>query len=693
MPAFETDASESWKQYGAYAPDPNGGFTHTFALPLSTKVTSGTVEVTGYAYASGSPTITINFWTQNPITYNIHTQSHSFSGPVNGFVSHTFTLNSDQRDDINVGQWGYIGLGGTRDYHPFAAGVSASSYMQVDSVYGSFTCDYSTTNVPVAPADVTFDADWMASGGFPMQRKWLTLYMECSGHPALLQSLLTDGSGNASWTIRDTITTYLDGHNQSTITPGKAIYGVIQGNAQCLDTGSYTCNTVNWYLPNGTFLPGEVCYPGLFESGGGSCSIVTNLAVKVRVGAYCDGRRHFILNGVSVDFIGLFGTETHTTDASGDVELTAQDFTTIYDVAYTGLPACGALSGYAAWTQPQHADVGILDGGTPGDASLSTWQQTASGNSFCGNYTYAVITALVCASCGTLSSTRLAADSFDNNISVVWADSSNRLKVSHHRHPVSSEALADSAQGWDAAITLESANASDVGLVYLQNNRVYLCYDLSGAKKYRTNDLIGYAASSADWSASGTPNPALSRHSCSGRAFSTAWRFRATGNSGAGDIKFSWCGDRTGADWNAEVTAVAGTARGPYCGGAYLGNKMGCLYTNDADNKIYWIESTNRDTWGTPTDTTMTGTVASLLRDQKGVLVGLIWDSAGKKCRACRSRDRGATWEKDTSDISVLPSLDVPPVLVYVKHYIFAVYVVGDQPMFAYSIDSGVTWQ
>lgn len=286
------------------------------------------------------------------------------------------------------------------------------------------------------------------------------------------------------------------------------------------------------------------------------------------------------------------------------------------------------------------------------------------------------------------------ADVYAGLLAVAWVTGDGKLYTSVHRGP--QKVIGQSGGGWEEPQQVEAANASDCGIAYLPNGVLYLCYDLSGAKKYRTNAALG---SSGFWSAAGTPSPAVSRHSAVGRGQGQAFRFRALGAVGAsGSVDFSQCRDNRGAAWTSPVTAVTG-ARGPFCGGVWLGNGYGLLYTEHSTGKARWLKATDPANWpaGPGADTGMVGQMVGLTLTSAGVLIGLLWDWDGttgnKRFRACRSRDRGATWEKDSADIPALPALDTPPAVVSLEQTAYAVYVVNNTPQFAASIDSGVSWQ
>jgi len=318
----------------------------------------------------------------------------------------------------------------------------------------------------------------------------------------------------------------------------------------------------------------------------------------------------------------------------------------------------------------------------------------------CGDHWWEGGGMIVCTTCGgNMPSMRLNVDSHDptGQIAVAWINDSGALKVAINPEPESCIELADGGAGWTNVVTLESANASDVGLVFLPDSRLYVCYDLSGSKKYRTTDRLGHGAA-GNWSAAATPSPALSRHSDQGRAQAQAFRFRATGGTpnawqGSGDIKISFCRQNTGAEWTSEVTVVSGS-RGLFCGGSWIGQGYGVLYTKESDGLVYWITADNPDSWsGSGTQiAAITYMPVSLARHSAGPLVALCWDAtSSKKTRAAISNDRGTTWT-ETADIDAIPPLTQPPMIVCIFGVFYAVWVANDQPMCAYSVDGGATW-
>jgi len=291
---------------------------------------------------------------------------------------------------------------------------------------------------------------------------------------------------------------------------------------------------------------------------------------------------------------------------------------------------------------------------------------------------------------GPNAQTRRNADTFLSHIAYAWisgTSATGALKQAIIRNAVLGSGA---TAAWESVETIEASNGSDLGLTYLPNGRLYLCYDLSGSKKYRTNDSFG---TNGEWSASATPSPAVSRHSATGRGQNQSFRFRALTDSSAGDIEFSQCRDSQGVTWTSPVTAVASVAVGPWCGGVYILDGYGLLYTKQTNSHIYWTDTVDPDTWtGVGTDTGKIGHVIGATRLSSGVIVAATWDSGTKMTRSLRSRDLGDTWEMDSSDIGVIPALDTPPALVSIEHYAFLVFQINDIPMFAMSVDGGETW-
>ncbi len=422
---------------------------------------------------------------------------------------------------------------------------------------------------------------------------------------------------------------------------------------------------------------------------------VSGYAPTIHAVGYCSGGSLKNLNGVTLLVTGVYGSESVTTDANGLAALSMVDPNVITQIRATGgIPDCASLGSYPDFTQPAGTELLVNPAVfNPSGAAFNPAPFDAI-SPVCGTGLI-THTFLYCRCTGSVNHTDLQADSVGSMIAVAWTDSGGALRVSANRQP--QRDIGSASQHWDTATTPETAGASDLGLVFLPNRSLYFCYDLAGSKTYRLNKKYG-TASAADWSAAATPAPAVARHSSSGRGQRQSWRFRALGDWGppltAGSIEFSQCRDNHGAVWTAPVTAVTG-ALGPTCGGVWLGNRYGLLYTAASDGHVYWLAATDPTSWpaGSGTDTGMTDQVASVAINMAGILVALLWDTSGQTCRAARSRDRGRTWEADTTVIAAIPALARPPVLVASGSHFYAVYVVDNTPQFAASRDGGLIWR
>ena len=294
---------------------------------------------------------------------------------------------------------------------------------------------------------------------------------------------------------------------------------------------------------------------------------------------------------------------------------------------------------------------------------------------------------------------RLQADCYRDVLAVAWI-SSGVLKTACHRAPTRS--IGSATQNWEAAQTLETANADDIGMIFLPNESLYLCYLLSGVAKYRLNQSFG---ANGAWGAALSPLPVVARHSASGRGQEQAFRFRALGTQTTnGVLEFSQCRDNRGVEWTAP-TAVTMQAQGPYCGGVWLENGYGCLYslaTNvvgvGAAGDLMWTESTDGGvTWSAPVFTGYTGQCNGIVRTHQGILVAVVQlltpETGGLYgTRFLQSRNGGKGWSSDFAYGYAVPGLPRPPFLAAMEDAVFVVWVTGDQPQFLASLDGGVSW-
>lgn len=281
------------------------------------------------------------------------------------------------------------------------------------------------------------------------------------------------------------------------------------------------------------------------------------------------------------------------------------------------------------------------------------------------------------------------ADTFDNHIAFAWVSGggvAGPLKYSVCRNAV----LGNSSASWEPTETIEPGTCSALGIAYLPNGRLYLSYTLSGSPLFRTNDSLGQTG---QWSTTSMPDPPVTNHSSVGRGQQQSFRFRALTDSAPGDIEFSQCRDATGTKWTTPVTAISAVALGPWCGGVYVGEGYGCIYTKQVNNHIYYADTADPENWvGVGDDTGKIGRVVGATRVSQGVIIGVVWDSTSKKTRCLRSRDLGNTWEIDGSNITGIPDLDTPPCIVSIQSLAFLLWQVSDAPAFLISSDGGSTW-
>ena len=345
-------------------------------------------------------------------------------------------------------------------------------------------------------------------------------------------------------------------------------------------------------------------------------------------------------------------------------------------------PAGWSLSGSAL------TSLGSLPRITP--TSIPDWHLYCP----CSNQ---VIALVLSSDCEGAAGITVNADTYHERfLSLVWINSAGALKVATHNSPQGF--IGNGADGWNAVHNVESANAADIGLAYLENGRLYLTYALSGTPKFRTANKVTPAQAS-DWSATATPDPSVARHSDQGRGQGQAFRARslaagANAYSGSGNIEFSQCRQNTGEHWTAPVSAVAG-ARGLYCGCVFISDGYGLLYKRDSDAGVYFKTTQNPSIWGAGQGTLISALSwqpVGLVRLPSGRLVALLWDGGSSNlCKAAYSNDRGVTWTQ-SGTIAALPAMTTPPALVNCGHTVFAVFATGDTPRFVGSLDGGQTW-
>jgi hypothetical protein len=283
----------------------------------------------------------------------------------------------------------------------------------------------------------------------------------------------------------------------------------------------------------------------------------------------------------------------------------------------------------------------------------------------------------------------MSVDTMNGVLNVAWVSASwpGPLKTRTHAAPLAY--LGNSANGWLPKLTIEAGNhAYACGLAYLPNARLYLNYNLEGENKARVNDTMDTGVL-ADWS---DPASADADHiSAAGRGQMQTWRLLAGAQSSAGGIAFSQCADNRGDNWSAPVAAIGATAQGPTCGGCWLGNQYGLLYTVFTGGKVRFLLAPNPVSWpaGPGIDTTFTGAVCGLAQHPSGRLVGLVQNLGTGAVRAIWSNDKGAVWQQSAA-LGITPT--IPPQIVCIGDVFLAVYMSGDDPRFLASLDGGETW-
>lgn len=290
---------------------------------------------------------------------------------------------------------------------------------------------------------------------------------------------------------------------------------------------------------------------------------------------------------------------------------------------------------------------------------------------------------------------RLAADTLGGVLAVAWI-SSGALKTAVHRSPA--RQIGSSTAGWEATDVVEATDADQIAMTFLPNESLYLTYYLSGVAKYRLNKSFG---ANGKWLAAASPNPVVGGPGACGRGQEQAFRFQAQGSFTAnGAIAFSQCRDNRGAEWTAPVV-VTPNAAGPYCGGIFVENLHGCLFTpatsvsgSVAAGSLYWTQSTDGGaTWSAPVFTGFGGGILcnGIVRTRQGVLVAVVWDPTAHTTAFLVSRNGGQGWQSVTRSTPV-PALTIPPVLAAIGDLVFVIWVTGEQPQFLCSQDSGITF-
>lgn len=289
--------------------------------------------------------------------------------------------------------------------------------------------------------------------------------------------------------------------------------------------------------------------------------------------------------------------------------------------------------------------------------------------------------------CTGVTNGNFMADGIEGVLTIAWCNSSSALKLARHLNP--SANIGSGSTGWETTQVFTGETAENVSCVYLQDKKLYLTWLQPSAPTFIKSKLNSAFGITGAWSTtSSSTGPATPESPMSvGRAPHITYRFTA---KVAGGIKM-----------DKDVTSIptflgggtpSGVSNNTYVGGAWVEDKYICVYNGTTN--IQLVSSTDGITWGTAT--TLSGLTDKLVflvnsLDSK-VLVGLTYNSGTQKCRTIRSYDKGITWEQDTVDIGVIPSLSIPPVLVPMQEGVYACWIVSDTPNFVFTDDHGKTW-
>ena len=423
--------------------------------------------------------------------------------------------------------------------------------------------------------------------------------------------------------------------------------------------------------PNPEMLSGDFVCEFQTQPDGAGCAISTWITK--------DGKWYGVANAsyTLVDNCGT--TEVGTYDApSGENLFTHVDWPNLVSITLNSpLPSCVGDPNVASAPSPNP-----LSGNTPNYIYGTDFTPLIKDRC----YAYAFSPNVIIEDCSSSTAgAQVRADVFPgtNTLGVAWVNAAGALITAVHRSPLAF--VAKSSQGWETNQVLETAGASSVGYQFLRSGRAVVDYQLSGAGRYRTNDRQG-AGPAAAWSASAFK--ASVGAAAAGRSPYEDWRFVLSGAVWA----LSTSRDNQGVNWSGGTNAsIAET--GSSCGGAWTGTGYGLLYNRTSDGHAVYRSTAKPNDWSAAVeiDTGSSLTAAGMQKAASGSLVGLLYDAGTQRCRAIRSRNRGAAWEL-LPITTTIPKLAAPPALVVMGSALLAVWQTGDQAQFAVSVDEGQTW-
>ncbi len=292
------------------------------------------------------------------------------------------------------------------------------------------------------------------------------------------------------------------------------------------------------------------------------------------------------------------------------------------------------------------------------------------------------------------------------------------LKVRAHSGPQAF--IGNSTEGWGSVQVVEPwnnpappggfvAEIFTCGLIACKNDNLLLCYNINGfyaGETFRFSTSMGVLNEWRDGSGvdgfgpigqTGGATVSLigSCFSATGLGQEQTWIAVLNTFGAANDLQFLQDRGNGGLTWPVNVIPVPHTDAHPpqstLCGGAWLNNQYGLLYSEFSTNKVFYLSTTNPAVWpvGTQIDTMFTGRVCGMKAHPSGVLVGLLQDVGTLAVSVIISNDTGATWRQVTIE-ALFP---VPfCLLTCIGHVLYIVYLIGDVPRFVASENAGDDW-
>ncbi len=292
----------------------------------------------------------------------------------------------------------------------------------------------------------------------------------------------------------------------------------------------------------------------------------------------------------------------------------------------------------------------------------------------------------------TTNGSALAADAYNGVLAMIWSSGSD-TRLARHLSP--SQNIGIGTSGWETSQVLTATTNTQVSILFPSSDIVVIQY--GGIRQQNTS-----AGASGLWTTL-TGSSFAYGGSVGRSSHRTGFFFTLTGSYDSGQVGTSGLvsflqdvgtmgNSFLGAN-NIDVNCV-----GQRAGGVWLDDKWFSLNTvydgGTSTERTASVTSANGRSFTNRTYiAVIVDRICSLIKtcgDKS--LVGLTWNTISKQCKAVRSYDSGVTWEQDTSYISVIPALDIPPTLVAMQDGVYAVWQVADVPNFAYSGDAGKTW-